>query len=90
MTRWMNYLSDYMAGDYCIGEKITIGDLFLFHVLDNYMKPLEILSGFPKLQAFRDRMAEDKKIADYLASDRRPAITFPQHVGILCTPEECK
>ena len=78
--------------EYFVGEKVTIADIAVFNYLDNFVKGIDkaALDSRKQLEDFRYRLAGTKGIAAYLASDRRPALTLPPFVGILCTPEACK
>ena len=71
---------------------MTIADIIVFNYLENWMRAIDhrTFEIHRNLDDFHDRMAKNERIAAYLASDRRPAITLPPFMGILCTPEECK
>jgi len=64
------------GGTYALGRKATYMDLSLFQLIEglryafpNAMKRIE--REVPRVVAVRDRMAERKRIKDYLASPRR-------------------
>jgi len=64
------------GGPYALGRKATYMDLSLFQLIEglryafpNAMKRIE--REVPRVVAVRDRMAERKRIKDYLASPRR-------------------
>ena len=78
--------------DFFVGNQVTIADLALFHMIDNFVKPLagDVLRAHTTLENWRQRVAALPRIQAYLNSDRRPVITMPPMWKILCTPEECK
>merc|ERR1711879_359794 len=78
--------------DFFVGNKVSVADFAVFHVIDNYVKPLHApsLAANEAIENFRKRVAALPNIAAHLASDRRPAITMPPFFKVLCTPEECK
>jgi len=77
---------------YIVGNSVTIADLTLFYLVDNFVKPMakDVLANHPVIVAHHAHIAALPRIAAYLSSDRRPAITLPPTMGVLCTPEECK
>ena len=92
-TQWIGTFEKLLGdNDFFVGSSVTIADFAVFHLLDNFVKPLnkESLEASVKLEAWRQRVAALPKVAAYLASDRRPAITMPPFFKVLCTPEECK
>ena len=80
------------GNDYFVANKLSIADFCIFNVLDNFAKPLSgsQLEKREALESFRKRVAALPNVSAYLGSDRRPAITMPPFLKVLCTPEECK
>jgi glutathione S-transferase len=79
-------------GKFIASASISIADFVMFNMLDNFVKPLapEILAAHKDIEEYRASIAAQEKIAAYLASSRRPAITLPPNFGVLCTPDVCK
>lgn len=51
------YVEDSLTGDYLLGEEFSVADAYLFTVY-NWCRMVEVdTSGWPKLQAFAERMA---------------------------------
>ncbi|KAF5843917.1 glutathione S-transferase [Dunaliella salina] len=57
------------------GDRCCIGDLAIWHIVDNLMRIFEadIKPHYPLLMSYRERIAEIPSIKQYLASPRRPA-----------------
>jgi len=77
-----------------VGDSAHVGDVALFHVFENLVKPFQrdLLSDFTNLAAFRDRIAQTPTIDSYLKSPSRPKTTTPSlpFVKGLNTEEECR
>mmetsp|Transcript_10224 Transcript_10224/g.16157 ORF Transcript_10224/g.16157 Transcript_10224/m.16157 type:complete len:233 (+) Transcript_10224:59-757(+) len=57
-------------GDYFVGDSLTLVDVVCYDAIVNYgsFRVPGILDGFPKLQAWKGRVEEDKGIKKYLSS----------------------
>ena len=81
LPKFLGYFEAALAanpGDWLIGERWSYGDTSLFQIVAGlrYMFPKRmtaIESGYPKLIALHDRVADLDGIKAYLASDRRIA-----------------
>jgi glutathione S-transferase len=82
LPRWLGDLERYArpsleATGFAVGRAITVADLTLWYLLemirDNGFSAA--LEGCPALRAFFDRVAARPRLAAYLASPRRPALT---------------
>merc|ERR1712232_145282 len=92
-VQWLDNFEGLLKdNDFFVGNSVPIADFAVFNLLDNFAKPMfkDVLEEHKKIEAFRQRIAALPKIADYLSSNRRPAITLPPFLKIVCTPEECK
>ena len=57
------------AGDHLVGGRLTLADVYLF-VISNWAGMTQVdLSGFPKLQAFMQRMAGRPKVQEALRAE---------------------
>merc|ERR1712130_643576 len=86
IKRWCTILESFLEDDYYVGNRLAIADLPIFCYLDNLARPILGLDDFPALESFRQRVADQKGIKDYVKSDRRPTAMFHPFVGILCNP----
>ena len=82
LPRWLGDLERHLAPSlgatgFAVGGSITVADLALWYLLelirDNDLGPA--LESCPALRAFAGRIAARPRIAGYLSSPRRPALT---------------
>jgi len=68
---------------------VTVADIAVYQTVVDFIKPFlkDDLTG--PIEDHRNAIAALPNIAAYRASNRRPAITLPPMVGVLCTPEDC-
>jgi len=80
--------------DYLVGNGVTVADLVVFDLLDNFVKNIvpNYDTNFPKTAALHNRLRKHPKIDAYIQSGRRPITSVPNlpHFAALKTPEECK
>merc|ERR1711963_883819 len=91
VEHWLEIFAKILAErKHFVGDSVTIADIAVFNYLENWMRAIDqrTFQAHTNLDEFHDRMKKEERIAAYLASDRRPAITPPPFMGILCTPEE--
>merc|ERR1712137_741403 len=86
LERWCVIFESFLKDDYFVGNRLTVADLVVFCFLDNITRHILGLEEHPVLEAFRQRVAGQKGITDYVNSERRPSAMFHPFVGILCNP----
>jgi len=82
LPRWLGFLDRLLRANrggagFAVGEGLTVADLALYYLLemlrDNHLG--EAVDRYPALAAFARRIASRPRLAAYLASPRRPALT---------------
>lgn len=83
LPRWLGHLDRLLrtnggGAGFAVGEGVTVADLALYYLLemlrDNGFG--EAVDRYPALAAFAARIAARPRIAAYLSSPRRPALTL--------------
>ena len=82
LPRWLGHLDRLLRSNeggagFAVGRALTVADLALWYLLEllrdnGFGEPLD---RFPALVAFAGRIAARPRLAAYLASPRRPALT---------------
>ncbi|XP_061179148.1 glutathione S-transferase 1-like [Saccostrea echinata] len=73
-TIFENTLSSNSTG-YMVGDGLTLGDLAVYDVMEIHTRDYpDLIKGFPKLQAHRQRIAESPNIRKYL--EKRPITLY--------------
>lgn len=81
LPKWVTYFSrvlDHNGGTWLVGDAMSYADLAFLQVFDGlaWAMPRAVagaLESAPALRDLRDRVAAAPRVADYLASGRRPA-----------------